>query len=164
MLVLLFVIMVAVAIFFYVKYVKENEKACVGAKCSNDKAECYCLGSAIAASVAITIVGIGCVLMYGIGTGYTIDNKIAMYEEENAAIEESIDVTVKGYMDFETSTYGDLKDEDAINLVSLFPELKSDTLVQKQIDVYVANNDKIKQLKEEKINLSKNKWLLYFGK
>ena len=87
-----------------------------------------------------------------------------MYEEENASIEESIDVTVRSYMDFEASTYGELKDKDAINLVSLFPELKSDTLVQKQIEVYVANNDKIKQLKEEKIDLSKSKWKLYFGR
>ena len=82
----------------------------------------------------------------------------------NASIEESINVTVKSYMDFEASTYGELKDKDAINLVSLFPELKSDTLVQKQIEVYIANNDKIKELKEEKIELTKSKWLLYFGK
>ncbi len=99
-----------------------------------------------------------------VGTGYTIDSKIAMYEEENASIEESIDVTVKSYMDFEASTYGKLKDKDAINLVSLFPELKSDTLVQKQIEVYIANNDEIKRLKEEKIDLPKSKWKLYFGR
>lgn len=99
-----------------------------------------------------------------VANGYTLDDKIAMYEEENASIEESINVTVKSYMDFEASTYGELKDKDAINLVSLFPELKSDTLVQKQIEVYIANNDKIKELKEEKIELTKSKWLLYFGK
>lgn len=99
-----------------------------------------------------------------VANGYTLDDKIAMYEEENASIEESINVTVKSYMDFEASTYGELKDKDAINLVSLFPELKSDTLVQKQIEVYIANNDKIKELKEEKIELTKSKWLLCFGK
>ena len=58
----------------------------------------------------------------------------------------------------------EFKDKDGINLVSLIPTLKSDTLVQKQIEVYVANNDKIKELKEEKIDLSKSKWKLYFGK
>ena len=87
-----------------------------------------------------------------------------MYEEENASIEESIDVTVRNYMDFEASTYGELKDKDAINLVSLFPELKSDSLVQKQIEVYLANNAKIKELKEDEIDLSKAKWNLYFGR
>ena len=97
-------------------------------------------------------------------TGSTIERKIAMYEEENASIEESIDVTVRNYMDFEASTYGELKDKDAINLVSLFPELKSDSLVQKQIEVYLANNAKIKELKEDEIDLSKAKWKLYFGR
>lgn len=99
-----------------------------------------------------------------VGTGYTIDSKIAMYEEENKSIENSIDITVKSYMDYEASTYQEIKDKDAINLVALFPELKSDTLVQKQIEVYLANNDKLKELKEKKIDLSKAKWKLYFGK
>ena len=99
-----------------------------------------------------------------VGTGHTIDSKIAMYEEENKSIENSIDITVKSYMDYEASTYQEIKDKDAINLVALFPKLKSDTLVQKQIEVYLANNDKIKELKEKKIDLSKAKWELYFGK
>ena len=103
-------------------------------------------------------------LINTVGTGSTIERKIAMYEEENASIEESIDVTVRNYMDFEASTYGELKDKDAINLVSLFPELKSDSLVQKQIEVYLANNAKIKELKEDEIDLSKAKWKLYFGR
>ena len=90
-----------------------------------------------------------------VGTGHTIDSKIAMYEEENKSIENSIDITVKSYMDYEASTYQEIKDKDAINLVALFPELKSDTLVQKQIEVYLANNDKLKELKEKKIDLSK---------
>ena len=99
-----------------------------------------------------------------VGTGHTIDSKIAMYEEENKSIENSIDITVKSYMDYEASTYQEIKDKDAINLVALFPKLKSNTLVQKQIEVYLANNDKLKELKEKKIDLSKAKWKLYFGK
>lgn len=104
------------------------------------------------------------ILINRVGTGYTIDYKIAMYEKENISIERSIDVAVRRYMDFESSTYGELKDKDAIDLVYLFPELKSDTLVQKQIDIYVANNEKIRQLEEKKIDLSKSKWKLYFGR
>lgn len=157
---LLFIISLALAIFFFVKGVKEY-------KSDNANANVYTFYLVIA-----LIFGIGSsmvlneviTLIKKVGTGYTIDNKIAMYEEENASIEESIDVTVRSYMDFEASTYGELKDKDAINLVSLFPELKSDTLVQKQIEVYVANNDKIKKLKEKKIDLSKSKWKLYFGR
>ena len=103
-------------------------------------------------------------LINKVGTAYTIDEKIAMYEVENTSIEESIDATVKNYMNFEATTYTEFKDEDALTLVSLFPELKSDSLVQQQIAVYIANSQKIKELKEEKIDLSKARFKLYFGR
>lgn len=103
-------------------------------------------------------------LIGSVGTAHTVDEKIAMYEAENTAIEERVEATVKNYMHFEATTYGEFKDEDAFSLVSLFPELKSDTLVQQQIEVYVANSQKIKVLKEEKIDLSKAKFKLYFGR
>ena len=157
---LFFIIFLAVTIFFVVKSIKEYKSD----NGDEDVFFGYFKVAVIAGIVSIIFLIWVFILICRVGTGYTIDNKIAMYEEENASIEKSIDVTVKSYMDFEASTYGELKDKDAINLVSLFPELKSDTLVQKQIEVYVANNDKIKQLKEEKIDLSKSKWKLYFGR
>ena len=157
---LFFIIFLAVAIFFGVKSIKEYK--------SEDGYEevftVYVIAGVIAVIVSIVFFIWEFRLIYEIGTGHTIDNKIAMYEKENASIEERINVTVRSYMDFEASTYGELKDKDAINLVSLFPELKSDILVEKQIRVYIANNDKIKELKEEKIDLSKSKWSLYFGR
>lgn len=104
-----------------------------------------------------------CILSFFVFTSSTIDSKISMYEEENAKIEESIRTFAQSYMDFESETFSDLKNEDAISLITLYPELKSDTLVQKQIEAYLDNNAKIKELKEEKINVSKNRWLLYFG-
>ena len=55
-------------------------------------------------------------------------------------------------------------EESSITLVTFFPELKSDTIVQQQLEIYVANNAKIKSLKEKKINLIKIRWILYFGK
>ena len=95
--------------------------------------------------------------------GRVIDSKIAMYQEENKAIETQMDVLVDKYMDYESKTLGDLKGNSSITLVSLYPELKSDELVKQQIKVYTDNNDKIKLLKEEKINISIWKWWLYFG-
>ena len=50
-----------------------------------------------------------------------------------------------------------------MTLVSLFPELKSDTLVSQQISIYTSNQREIKRLKEEKIDLIKMRWLLFFG-
>lgn len=102
-------------------------------------------------------------LIDNFANSHIIDDTIAMYEEENATIEENIDEIVKNYMDYETTTYEKFKNEDSMNLISLFPELKSDTLISQQIEIYVANNQKIKELKEEKIHLAKTKWLLSFG-
>jgi hypothetical protein len=38
-----------------------------------------------------------------------------------------------------------------------------DTLVQKQIETYVYNNAKIKELREEQNYINVTKWWLYFG-
>lgn len=92
-----------------------------------------------------------------------IDEKIAMYQEENTKIEKQIDALVQNYMQYESDTYGEFKSSDAITLVSLYPDLKSDELVQQQIEVYTTNNQKIKELKEQKIDINKDKWWLYFG-
>lgn len=93
-----------------------------------------------------------------------VDDKIAMYQEENTNIEEQIAATVKQYQEYETEIFTEVAPESSITLVALYPELKSDTLVQKQIEVYTANNQKIKELKEKKLNYKPMAWWLYFGK
>lgn len=106
-----------------------------------------------------------CCLTPKLATASTIDAKITMYQEENATIEQDIDRIVEEYLRHEHDTFTDMKPEDSsITWITLFPELKSDTLVQQQLEIYVTNNAKIKSLKEEKINTAKLKWLLYFGK
>ena len=105
-----------------------------------------------------------CSLSTTVSTENTIDEKIKMYQEENANIEKDIDKVVKEYLKHEHDTYADLKtEESSITLVTLFPDLKSDNLVQQQLNIYVRNNSTIKYLKEEKIDISKKKWILYFG-
>lgn len=95
--------------------------------------------------------------------GRTLDDKIAMYEQENAAIEQSVDVLVKDYYKHESDTYSSLKPENAVLFASAYPELQSNELATKQLEIYVDNNNKIKELKEDQINLSRNKFWLYFG-
>ena len=92
-----------------------------------------------------------------------IDDKIAMYEEENAKIETQIANVVEQYQKYETEIFTEVAPESSVTLVSLYPELKSDTLVQSQIDIYVQNNEKIKELREKKINEKIYRWWLYFG-
>lgn len=92
-----------------------------------------------------------------------IDEKIEMYEEENTTIEKQIAETVTQYQNYEKEIFTEVAPESAVTLVSLYPELKSDTLVQKQLEIYVENNSKIKELKEQKISGDVWRWWLYFG-
>lgn len=94
----------------------------------------------------------------------TVDDQIAMYEEENTRIEDQISAIVKEYQEYESGIFADAAPDSSITLVSLYPELKSDILVQKQISIYTSNNAKIKELKEEKIAGRTIRWWLYFGK
>ena len=96
--------------------------------------------------------------------GRTLDDKIAMYEQENAAIEQSVDVLVKDYYRHESDTYSSLTPENAVLFASAYPELQSNELATKQLEIYVDNNNKIKELKEDQINLSRNRFWLYFGR
>lgn len=93
----------------------------------------------------------------------TIDDKIEMYENENSKIDQQISVIVDNYIEHESKTFKEVKDKDVISLVSMFPELKSDKLVDKQISVYVENTKIIKDLKCEKLNYRIYAWWLFFG-
>jgi hypothetical protein len=126
---------------------------------------CKCEEFAILTGI-LFLFSLGSLVIVGcyVSESRTFDEKIAMYTEENANIEADINALVEQYMDYESDTYGELKGENGITLVSLYPELKADTLVNKQIEVYIANNEKIKELKAKKINLTVYKWWLYFGK
>lgn len=105
-----------------------------------------------------------CVMLFQVTKGRSIDARIELYTEENTKIENQMSELVSQYMEYEKTTFGELKADSAISLVSLYPELKADTLVQKQVDVYLSNTERIRELKETKINLSNLKWWLYFGK
>ena len=87
-----------------------------------------------------------------------------MYEQENAAIEQSVDVLVKDYYRHESDTYSSLTPEIAVLFASAYPELQSNELATKQLEIYVENNNNIKELKKDQINLSKNRFWLYFGR
>lgn len=111
---------------------------------------------------------VGCLVVsiclgIGIKNHSVIDDRIAMYGEENAKIEEQVSVVVKEYMEFEEEVFTNVSPDSAITLVSLYPELKSDTLMSSLIDVYLDNNDMIKSLREKQIRGSVLKWWLYFG-
>ena len=95
---------------------------------------------------------------------YVIPEQIAMYEEENARIEEKVSSTVAKYMEYEGNVIMEIAPgDDAMSLISLYPDLKSDQLISEEIKVYIENNNKIKELKEKQLNMRAYKWWLYFG-
>lgn len=131
-----------------------------------DKDACFTVGMTMAVISAIgvfvcliTLI----VLSVNVSGLNVIDQKIEMYEEENTKIEEQISDMVKQYQEYESDIFTEISPESSVVLVSLYPDLKSDALVQKQIEVYLDNNDKIKELKADKINGSVQRWWLYFG-
>lgn len=110
----------------------------------------------------IILIMIGFIIYY-IANGVIASEKIKMYQEENNQIQESIDTIVIKYMNYEKDTLKEFKVESPVTYVSLYPQLQTDELVKRQIDVYITNNNKIKELKEQEIDMKIGKWLLYFG-
>lgn len=96
--------------------------------------------------------------------GLSLDYRIELYQSQNTEIESKIQATVASYLAHERQAYKDLKSDNAIAVVSAYPELHSNELVKKQIEVYEDNNKKIMGLKEEKLNQPIYKWWLYFGR
>ena len=95
---------------------------------------------------------------------HVIPEKIAIYEQENAEIEEKVTNTVAKYMEYERGIIIEIApDDDAMTLISLYPDLKSDQLISAEIEVYINNNDEIKQLKDKQADVSVYRWFLNFG-
>lgn len=91
-------------------------------------------------------------------------DKIVLYETSNSEIESRVGVLVERYIDYEASTFKDLKMENLILAAEMYPELKANTLVQQEIDLYKENLKHINTLKEELIEENISRWWLYFGK
>ena len=109
---------------------------------------------------AIVVIICLCVCL----TGATLaDEKISMYEEENEKIELRISEAIKEYQKYESGVFEKVTPENAVTLVTVYPELKSDALMQKQIEVYLNNNEELKELKVMKIEEKIYRWWLYFG-
>lgn len=121
------------------------------------------VGCLVAFGLMIKLV-IMAVLLGKIVNGRVIDDKIKLIETQNKEIEEKVELTVKEYMNFEKETLSEFKSDSYIQLANLYPDLKSNELVQNQIKLYQANNKSIIKLKQEKLEISNYKWWVYFGR
>lgn len=115
------------------------------------------------------LLGLVCCAFLICGIEYSnvivIDEKIALYEEENAEIESEITAIAENYMNYEQETFKKFKPEatDVMVLINAYPELKSDTIIAKQIDLYTSNQSEIKRLKTSRLDYRVLAWWLYFG-
>jgi hypothetical protein len=99
-------------------------------------------------------------LMFVIG-GYnyqvsTIDNKLVVLEEQNQVVLSQIEPLVKHALDYESSTYKELK-LDANKLIAftqMYPNVKANDFLNKQIEIILTNQEEIKQLKLDKASLN----------
>ena len=153
MITLILILILAIAI---ISVVVDNKS-----RYGNDKAELVFMASVFC--LVIFLIPFMALLM-SVSNGSTIDSRIELYQSQNTDIESKIQATVASYLAHERQTYKDLKPDNAIAVVSAYPELHSNELVKKQIEVYEDNNKKILGLKEEKLNQSVYKWWLYFGR
>ena len=118
----------------------------------------------VAVPILVIPLFIQILLIASLISGLNLDSRIELYQSQNAEIESKIQATVASYLAHEKQAYRDLKPDNAIAVVSAYPELHSNELVKKQIEVYEDNNKKILGLKEEKLNQSVYKWWLFFGR
>ncbi len=107
--------------------------------------------------IAMLIVGRNLV------NGNVIQDKIEMYKSENAEIDSQICEIVEGYKTYEKETFENISNKSANVLVELYPDLKSNELVQKQMEIYMNNKKKVVSLQEDLINQKPLRWWLYFG-
>lgn len=154
------IVCLAIGITYYCLYYSDDEKYI-----NFDNDAVYVafniVGTILLAAVVIAYFGVG----VNYSTKMIADDKIALYEEENAKIEQQIVSIVENYKEYESDTFEKFKGDtaDVLTLISLFPELKSDRLIAKQIEIYVENNKQIKELKADKLQYKVMAWWLYFG-
>ena len=99
--------------------------------------------------------------------GRCLPEKIEMYEEENAKIESDVAIAIEAYMTHEGQTMDNaskrIEPGSSLTIIAAYPELRSSDLVAESIRIHNENNQKIKSLKDDLINLKAIRWWLYFG-
>ena len=83
--------------------------------------------------------------------------------EENANIETKIQKAIQNYMEHENKTLTELSVNDPMFVIQNYPELKSDVLIAREIETYMANTAEIKTYKNKIAEEDYLKWKLYFG-
>ena len=98
-----------------------------------------------------------------VASGFGIQEKIQIYEDQNTQIEQSIDAAVKAYCEHEQITYVQMSDGAVALVAAAYPELASSELVKTQMEVWTSNSNELKDLKSDLVNFHHAQYFLYFG-
>lgn len=118
------------------------------------------------------IIGVaGCVIfgiwtiwnIFVVASGFGIQEKIQIYEDQNTQIEQSIDAAVKAYCEHEQITYVQMSDGAVALVAAAYPELASSELVKTQMEVWTFNSHELKDLKSKLVDFHRAQYFLYFG-
>lgn len=123
-------------------------------------------------SVIPGVLGVVLAIVFGIWTfwnilvvasGFGIQEKIGIYEEQNTQIEHAIDAAVKAYCEHEQITYVQMSDGAIALVAAAYPELASSELVKTQMEVWTSNSYELKELKSKLVDFHRAQYFLYFG-
>lgn len=86
----------------------------------------------------------------------TINSRLDVLEEQNTTVLTQVEPIIQQALNYESSTYKDLKLDvnKLIIFAQMYPELKANSFLNKQIDIILANQEEIKQLKLDKATLN----------
>ena len=98
-----------------------------------------------------------------VASGFGIQEKIQIYEDQNTQIEQSIDAAVKAYCEHEQITYVQMSDGAVALVAAAYPELASSELVKTQMEVWTSNSNELKDLKSDLVDFHRARYFLYFG-
>lgn len=86
----------------------------------------------------------------------TINSRLSVLEKQNQVVLSQIEPLVQHALDYESNTYKDFKLDvaEVIAFTQLYPDLKANSFLNKQIDIILANQQEIKQLKLDKASLN----------
>ena len=97
----------------------------------------------------------------------TTKEQIVILEQANIDCENEIADIVEQYQNYEITSYKnskiDVSNTNILAIAQAYPELKSDKLVQQQINTIKQNKEEIVELQKKAAEEKKIKFLLYFG-
>ena len=150
MLTLLFILFLALGIVSTIVLCKTNEEGYMGG---------MFVGYVIAFCLLISLV-VGIAI---IGSVKVQENKLAMYQEENAKLETQIADAVEQYLEHEKQIFVEINPQQVNTYLVAYPELQGSELVKYQLETIQTNNEQIKLLKNDILDVGTWKFLIYFG-